>query len=289
MLSASEEEYIAENAYIPEHLSGYVVAIALAEPYIFGDYLCYHKNGHLIFVGYPFKKPFDKKDMEGILNSAIERFKPEHVALIASEAVISQGKCYKRGSDQYYKLDLPQLHIHQKLRNMITHASRELHVEKERKLSEEHKRLISEFIKSHKLDEDAEYIFERTPRYVSSVLTSMVFSARDMEGELIAFDIADFGAKDYAFYMFNFTSQKHYTPGASDLLLYEIITASREQDKRFINLGLGINDGVRFFKKKWGGMPFLNYEFCLYQPAITKTSKIARFMSGASSGGYFKA
>ncbi|MBT9139112.1 MAG: hypothetical protein DDT31_01693 [Syntrophomonadaceae bacterium] len=56
--------------------------------------------------------------------------------------------------------------------------------------------------------------------------------------------------------------------GASDLILYEIIKTAQEMGKSFVNLGLGINEGVAFFKKKWGGSPFLNYEFCLYERTI---------------------
>ncbi len=64
--------------------------------------------------------------------------------------------------------------------------------------------------------------------------------------------------------MFNFMSLRYRIPGASDLLLHEVAKDSKEQGKPFINLGLGINKGVRFFKEKWGGFPFLNYAFCLY-------------------------
>jgi hypothetical protein len=35
-----------------------------------------------------------------------------------------------------------------------------------------------------------------------------------------------------------------------------------EKHKEYIHLGLGVNEGIRRFKKKWGGIPFLKYEFC---------------------------
>jgi hypothetical protein len=43
-----------------------------------------------------------------------------------------------------------------------------------------------------------------------------------------------------------------------------VIRTAQEQGKRFLNLGLGINAGVRHFKEKWGGTPFLNYEYCRF-------------------------
>lgn len=265
MLSPLEDEYIREYAYVPEHLTGYVGAISQAEPFLLEDYLCYCLRGHLIFIGYPLRESFEEGKVKKVLDSAIGKFKPDDVALISPAILTSKENCYKSASDYYYKLDLFKLHIHRKLRNTIDHASRELYVEKKQEITNEHIQLVSEFLSSHAVDDSTRYIFEKIPNYISSTRTAWVFSARDKDKSLIAFDIADFGAKDYAFYMFNFMSRKNYVPGASDLLLSEVMKAAEEQGKPYINLGLGINDGVRFFKKKWGGVPFFKYEFCLYQ------------------------
>lgn len=51
----------------------------------------------------------------------------------------------------------------------------------------------------------------------------------------------------------------------SDLLFYEMINLAKEHGKGYINLGLGVNEGIRRFKEKWGGVPFLRYEFCEYR------------------------
>ena len=64
--------------------------------------------------------------------------------------------------------------------------------------------------------------------------------------------------------MFNYSSDARYVPGASDLLLSEVVQQARAERKKYINLGLGINMGVTFFKRKWGGIPFLPYACCLY-------------------------
>ena len=66
--------------------------------------------------------------------------------------------------------------------------------------------------------------------------------------------------------MFNFSSDALYVPGASDLLLSEVIQQAKTERKKYINLGLGINTGVTFFKKKWGGVAFLPYASCVYHP-----------------------
>ncbi|MCJ7774258.1 MAG: hypothetical protein MUP22_14140, partial [Desulfobacterales bacterium] len=69
----------------------------------------------------------------------------------------------------------------------------------------------------------------------------------------------DLGSTDFAYYLFNFRSKHIHIPGASDLLFWEMILLAQSNGKKAINLGLGINDGIRRFKQKWGGKPFLPY------------------------------
>lgn len=270
MITASEERFIAGYAYVPEHLPGYVTAISGAEPHLLGDYLCYRAEDSLVFIGYALRSPFDEKAMTEALASALSRFRPTQVALTAPAISMVQGACRTRERDHYYRLALSCLSIPPKVRNMIRRASRELHVESTREMKEEHTRLVRELLDSRQLDEDTRYILERIPAYVSSVPTARVFNVRDAAEHLVGFDVAEFGARDYAFYQFNVRSRRHYIPGASDLLLREVIAAARTQGKPFINLGLGINEGVAHFKRKWGGRPFLAYEYCRYEPSAPR-------------------
>lgn len=285
MITASEEDYIRGHAYVPEHLTQYVVAISQVEPFLFGDYLCYKDKGVLIFVGYPLRGLFHRERMNEILDTAVRRFKPEQVSLIAPEISLSKEICHKSDADHYFRCDLSHLHIPQKLRNMIHRASRELYLERGREVSDEHAAVISEFLGSHSVDDATRYILERVPQYVFSSTSARVLSARDRSGRLVAFSVAEFGAKDYAFYMFNFISRKNYVPGASDFLLHDLIKTAEEEGKSFVNLGLGINEGITFFKKKFGGIPFLRYEYCLYSPVgkRTLTSMIQRLYGPINS------
>jgi hypothetical protein len=127
--------------------------------------------------------------------------------------------------------------------------------------------MIAEFLKTHPLDEATRFIFQRIDTYLSSSKTARIFDARTERGELVAFDVAEFGPMDYALYMFNISSAVRYVPGASDLLLSEVINRAKIERKKYINLGLGINSGVTFFKEKWGGVPFLPYASCFYHPS----------------------
>jgi len=267
MITTGQEEYIADHAYVPEHIPQYVTAISQTEPFLFGDFLAYSKKGLSIFIGYPLKEPFDEKRMGRVLEDVIKRFNPESVSLTAPVIPSSFKNCLRPSSDHYYRLDLSSFSISQKLRNMLKRASRELSIEKERRFDEEHRSIVEEFLKSHPVDEATRFIFQRIDQYLSTSKTAWVFDARNKRGGLVAFDIAEFEPKDYAIYMFNFNSDTFHVPGASDLLLSEVIQQAKTERKKYINLGLGINPGVTFFKKKWGGAVFLPHAFCLYHPS----------------------
>ena len=270
MITADQLAYIEEYAYIPEHMTHYVTAISQAEPFLFGSYLAYSKKDLLIFIGYPLDEAFEEKKMEEALNEARRRFNPREVLLTAPEIPSSIAGSTRSPSDYYYRLDLSILSISQKLRNMLKRAGRDLVVERGRKLDKEHDLMVKEFFNTHRVDEATQFIIKRIPKYLSSAPSVWVFSAREKGGALAAFDVAEFGARHYAIYMFNFTSRSHYVPGASDFLLYEVIKCAKEENKKFINLGLGINKGVTFFKKKWGGVPFYPYTFHHYSSAKRK-------------------
>jgi Uncharacterized conserved protein (DUF2156). len=267
MIAAAQEDHIERHAYLPEHVPEYVTAISQTEAFLFGDFLAYAKGGYLILVGYPLKEAFDQKRMEQVLEDAIKRFNPGSVSLMAPSIPVSLEKVDHPPSDHYYRLDLSSVTISQKLRNMVKRAGRELTVEENGHFDEEHKEMVEAFLKTHAVDDATRFIFQRIDQYLSSSKTASIFDARASGGELVAFDIAEFKPRDYAIYMFNFSSDSRYVPGASDMLLSRVIQQAKKEGKRYINLGLGINPGIAFFKEKWGGVAFLPHAFCLYHPS----------------------
>ena len=264
MITAAEEDFLKNVAYVPEHMPGYGAAISGGETFLLENYICYRGKEFLIFIGYSLQDPFDETKMEKILAAAIERFSPARVALISPSTGRRDGE--GGDSDAYYQLDLATLNIPSKVKNMVQRASQDLQVEKGREFKDEHRQLVADFLGSRRVSEGTHSIFKKIHEYLASVPTARLLSAGGRDGRLAGFDIAEFGAKNYAFYMFNFRSSQNSAPGTSDLLLYELIQEAKQQGKRFVNLGLGVNPGVAFFKKKWGGRPFLNHEFILFEP-----------------------
>ena len=126
MITAAQQEFIEDHAYVPEHIPHYVTAISQAEPYLIGDFLAYVKAGHLILVGYPLKDRFEEKRLRKVFESAVKHFQPESVSLIGPSIPPSLNHTVRPPSDHYYLLSLSSLSIAQKLRNMLKRADREL-------------------------------------------------------------------------------------------------------------------------------------------------------------------
>lgn len=257
MISPNELTYITDHAYVPEHLPHYVTAISRTEPFLLGNFVAHITGTHLVFVGYPLDETFEEAQLLKALEQAKSEFKPESIAIIAPARPGMLNGYTTSASDSYYRLELSGLRIPQKTRNMLTRARQEVNV-MVGKFSREHKNLIEDFLRHHRLDEATKFIFQRVKEYAACA-TALIFEARNARGDLVAFDIAEFGARKYAFYMFNFRSRKHTIPGVSDLLLDHIIQHATVNGKLYFNMGLGINPGITFFKKKWGAIPFLAY------------------------------
>lgn len=93
MITAVQEAYIERQAYIPEHVPGYVTAISRTEPFLFGDFVAYAASDLLIFVGYPLREGFEEKRLGKALDEAVKRLTPERVSFIAPSIPPSLQEC----------------------------------------------------------------------------------------------------------------------------------------------------------------------------------------------------
>ena len=95
--------------------------------------------------------------------------------------------------------------------------------------------------------------YHQLPRCINSSVGSLLLSARRSDGRLAAFTVGEFSALCTAFYLFCFRDHLLAPPGSADLLLSGLMDAACERGQTYINLGSGINEGIRYFKRKWGG------------------------------------
>jgi hypothetical protein len=265
MINAEERNYLRDHAYIPEHLPAYGETFSGGEAFLAEEYVCYVRENALLFVGYPLTEACGEEILKSALEKAVKKFQPSRVTLVAPSFSEERGE--RRSPDFFYRLALNSARVPGKNKNMIRRAGRELAIQKHRHFASDHERLVQGFLASREVEEGIRTIFGRIEAYVSSSPNALIFDARDSGGNLAGFDIAEFGAKKYAFYLFNFRSPDVSVPGTSDLLLDALIREAQARGQGYLNLGLGINPGVIFFKKKWGAAPFLRHEIVLFSPS----------------------
>mgnify|MGYP001826000168 FL=1 len=255
MLNDQEIKWIRHRAYLPEHLPDYVRAVSGAEPFLHRNYLYLLNKKHLIFNGYPLEPDSDAP--APVYESICERCQPTTVAVIAPAIWMPAEQCEQQATDSYYRLDLPLPPMAAAVAYMLRRAGRELQAG-QGSFGKEHKKIIKAFVAGHYFNRQQKYLYKHISHYLKASDRAVLLEARK-ERDLAAFIIVDLGATDYAFYMFSFRSAKITVPGASDLLFHEMVKLSQAEGKKAINLCLGVNAGIRRFKEKWGGAPFLDY------------------------------
>ena len=281
MISPEEEEYILDRAYVSEHIVSLMALISKGDPFFIEDHLGFAKDNWLIFVGYPLDQRFSTERSEKIIHQTLETFQPEILWFIGPEIpAFLLSTCQERETDQYYHLDLEKVKLKASLRRAVDQASQELTIERGHLISKGHEALISELLKREKLPPRVRELYRAMPDYVSHSSTACVLNAWDKKRKLCAFYVIELGAKHFSTYVLGTYSKKHYVPHASDLLFLEMIKLSREQMKNTIDLGLGVNQGIRRFKEKWGGVPSLPYEFCECTYSQKKRIPLIKILEG---------
>jgi hypothetical protein len=262
MLTPKEEGYILKNAKVPEHIPALMVGISQADFFLSGPFVCLAKDNWLIFIGYPLKGNFSEDSLSLALEKAMGEIRPHHTWFIAPKIPASLlAKIKSREEDFYYRLDLPNPKINRRLTRIAEMASQDLTVSVSRIFSEEHLQLTQEFLQRQELPPRVYQLYLRMKDYLAFSKTSLLLSAWSREKHLSAYYVLELGAEEFATYVVGCHSKKSYVPHASDLLFYEMIAVASRHQKDYIHLGLGVNEGIARFKKKWGGVPFLKYEF----------------------------
>ena len=261
MLTDQEKAYILDQAYLPEHCIRLMTQVSGGEAFLIDNFFICIKKNWLILVGYPLEDKFTVDRLEAILAKVKKKFHPDFISLIAPEMPPSlAAACRERQSDIYYTLETRGPIMRSPLKRNLKKARQNLRVESSRYMHGDHQELMHEFIARNRLPDRVKRLFFKMPELVASSDKALILNAWDKKDQLAAFYVVDFEAKRFSNYIIGCYSKKNYVLGASDLLLFELINLSRESDKLYIHLGLGINAGIRRFKEKWGGVSMCRYE-----------------------------
>lgn len=273
MITPDEEKWILSKAYVPEHIISLMVTISKGQPFLSNGYLYYAGDTWGILIGYPLNAEFTPETFTIIFKDVIGHY-PARTWWIIGPSLPEDllASCGDRQTDTYYTLNFNDFDSKDALRRVAEKATSRLMVEVTRSMTPEHESLIAEFVERENPGNLIREFYHAMPDYVLHSETSLVLNARDLNGLLAAFYIVDMAAHDFATYVVGCHSREHYVPHASDLLFFEMVNMARESGKDHVNLGLGVNPGIRRFKEKWGGKPTRPYEFCEYRSGISGMS-----------------
>lgn len=279
-------------AVTPEQLVPYVLAMGGGTPRPCGDGMGYLRDGRLVLAAWPASRGFAAKEEDAAagVDASVERA----LALPGVERITVLAPCRPSAApadavsrrDRYWGLPLPVRppagRAGQKWRNTLIRARRDLTLEastpaareagaplpvrKAGLWTREHGELVEGFLRSRPLGPGSAALFRRIGAYLEAVPDALLFSARSASGRLEGLCVGDCSALATAFYLFAFR-RPDSPPGTADLLLAALAETAAARGHSQLNLGLGINPGIEFFKRKWGAAAVLPYVETSWTPA----------------------
>jgi class 3 adenylate cyclase len=267
MIGPDRLSRVSAEAAVPEQVVAYVTAVAGSRPRLVGACVGYASDGDVVLVGYPLHDPRDEQAMAAAVQEALRIPGLRRITVVGPARPPQAPAQSRLMQDSYLFLSLPRPAPRQKLRNLLRRADRELTIDSGRYCGEDHMALVGRYLDERGLEAGTRHIFRQLPTYLQASPRSLLFSARRADGRLVAFCVGEFVSLSTAFFMFCFRDRDLAPPGSTDVLLAELLDEASRRGQIRMNLGLGINAGVRFFKQKWGAEALLPYVQVSWEPA----------------------
>lgn len=274
---------VTAQAQTPEQVIPYVCAVSELKPRMLGPCVGYEKEGEAVLVGYPLHDPKDAGAMAEAVSLALRLPGLRRITVIGPARPPQAPESAAIAEDWYYSLPVPAPSPGQKTKNLLRRAGRELTVERGGSWGEDHAALVQRYLNERPLAAGVRHIYKRLPRYLAESSCSLLVSARLANGRLAAFSVGEYAGLATAFYMFSFRDPGIAPPGTTDLLLSQLLAEASERGHTKMNLGLAVNEGISFFKRKWGAVPFLPYVQVTWETASPGISAVLASLFRRSS------
>jgi hypothetical protein len=268
----------AAAAVVPEQVPDYVCAIGDARPCRLGACVGYQFDGRIVLVGYPLHDPRDESAMAAAVTKALALPGLRRITVLGPARPPQAPSDAPEVRDEYVGLPVPPPPVGSKLGNLLRRAARDVTIATGRECTGEHGALIGRYLRERELGAGTRHIFGRVGRYVQNVPSAQVVSARCADGRLAGFAVGEFASRHTAFFMFSFRDPDVAPPGTADLLLAHLLEEARIGGQTRMNLGLGVNAGIAYFKRKWGAERFLPYVEVSWETAMPLRARIGRLL-----------
>jgi uncharacterized protein YbaP (TraB family) len=283
-LNPSDLDTVLKGATVPEHSVLFMKAMSGGDPFVLGPYLFFAAEDWLIAVGYPLSGEPGATGFDQALAEAVRR-SGARTCWAIGPTLPDRLKAHCQDKDHYYVLPA-DAKAPPRLERLADNALGLLRVEEGKTFTAAHRRLWAEFAGRVALPSNVRELFAGTEAVIRKAPGTVLLNAWHPQGHLAACLLLDTAPRTFLTYVIGAHSRTHYTPYASDLLFREMIRMAGRLGKEFIHLGLGVNEGIRRFKTKWGGAPALPYVMASWEEKQTARSGVNEIMRAlASSSG----
>ncbi len=274
-------ETVLALATVPEHSLPFMEAMSGGTAHVENGYLFFTGDDWLMAVAYPLTGEYDDTAFDAALR-AVLRDIPARQAGRAVDCWAIGPRLPERlrphltDEDQFYTLPAHAAPP-TRLNRPLARAAALLRVEEGRTFTPAHRRLWGEFMARTPLKANVRGLYAGTEAVLrgmaggppSGKLDLRLLNAWDAEGNLAACLLLDYSPAAFTAYLIGAHSREHPTPYASDLLFAHMLANARAAGKTYVHLGLGVNDGIRRFKTKWGARPALPYVMASWTEAAS--------------------
>lgn len=245
-------------ARIPEHSVSLMCVAAHGTAFQVGDYLFVSEGRWLAAIGYPLQGGYSARTFEAAIRTAMRHSGAQRCDAVAPRLPASLLP-HMQENDRYLVIaaDAP---VPASLRGPLRKAEARLRLEEGQDFTPAHRRLWGEFLGRTSLPPHVRALYSRTEALLADESTDVrLLNAWDGE-RLAACLVMDVAPGRFDTYLLGAHSREYYVPHASDALFAFMLARARQRGKRLVHLGLGVNEGISRFKRKWGGRPALRYQ-----------------------------
>lgn len=263
---------ILHLAIVPEHSVTFMENVSGGHCLVEGDYVFYAAADWCMAIGYPFRGHYSHNAFSAALATVRARTHATDFWAVGPDMPAPLHE-HIQERDIFYILDA-NAPIPHKLKGPVRNASQRLHLEVGTDFTPEHRQLWAEFMARVPLRTHVRELFATTQTALAAQTPKLILlNAWDAERHLAASLLVDEAPTHFCAYMLGAHSRTHYSPHAADALFALMLARAHEQGKRFIHLGLGVNEGITRFKRKWGGQEQLPYIMAAWKETPTRRAK----------------
>ena len=257
---------------VPEHSAAFMQAVSGGEAIFRDRFLFLSGKDWLIAIGYPLQGDYDAEVFSRVLETVINERKPNDCWAIAPELPPSIAP-YLTETDVFYVV--PSDHpVPGKLRGPIAKAMQGLCLEEGKEFTAAHRKLWADFLRRKEMKPQVRELFARIGTVLHASETDLrLLNAWDANNNLAACLVMDSAPEEFDAYIIGAHSREAYAPHASDALFARMLESAKSRGKKYIHLGLGVNEGIARFKKKWGGVPTLPYQSAAWRAGAAAVDK----------------